>query len=196
MITAFTPTQTDELIDSFYPSGNIQEEKYFSNGIPANGWSRKTYYERGTIQLAECYSHSLIIEQLWYDEDGNLLAHKIYSHKHKELIDKPKQTVVERPNVVEGCDHMGYFFKYLPAISQFIEAEYDKAALEKAYYEFIHSAPTDDTEDEPPVYWGITGKKMRFLLRFERDEGYYQWQIKAEDERDYKEAMRFMERLD
>lgn len=195
MLPTFAPKATDPKISSFYPSDNIQEEKYLSNSISANGWSRKTFHENGSVQLAECYSHSLIIEQLLYDETGNLLAHKIYSHKHEQLIDKPIQTVVKRPNVVEGCDHMGYFFKYLLAISKFIEAEYDEAALEKAYHDFIHSAPTENSEDEPPVYWGIAGKKVRFLLRFERNEGYYQWQIKAEDERGYEEARHFVESL-
>lgn len=58
MVPIFTPKHTDEQINSFYPSGKIQEEKYLSNGIPANGWSRKTFHVNGVIQLAECYSHS------------------------------------------------------------------------------------------------------------------------------------------
>lgn len=194
MIQAFTPKPKDEKTISLYPSGNIQEEKHMRNGIPANGWSRKVFHENGAVHLAECYSHSLIIEQLFCDEAGILLAHKIYSHKQKQLIDKPKQTMVERPNVVTGYGHMGFYFKHLPAISKFIEAEYDEAALEKAYHDFI-TTPVPDELDGSEVHWGITGKEMRFSLWFERLEGYYQWHLWAKDETGYEKARHFMESL-
>src|SRR5436190_20929477 len=102
MFTDFIPKQTDELVKTCYPSEKILEEKYLRNGTPANGWSRKTFYENGNIELHECYSNSMIIEQLFYNEQGEITAHKIYSHSQKKLIDKPKQTELRRTNVVNG----------------------------------------------------------------------------------------------
>jgi hypothetical protein len=194
MLTSFTPKSTDEIITSCYSSGNTREEKWLRNGTPANGWSRKTFYENGNIELHECYSNSMVIEQLFYNETGEITAHTIYSHAQKKLIEKPKQLEVHRPNVVEGCDHMGFYFKNLPAISQFIGAEYNEDELEKAYHEFINS-PYEGGEEERTQHWGLEGKEMRFSLWFERSEGYYFWHLRAKDEEGYQKAKDFMERL-
>jgi hypothetical protein len=195
MILAFIPKETDKKITTYYPSGNIQEEFFLRNEVPANGWSRKLFYENGTIQLVECYSQFLVIEQLHYDEANNLLAHKIYSHKQKQLIDKPKQTITIRPNVVMGSGHIGYYFEHLPAISKFIEADYNEADLEQAYQDFITLEDKADKQDENEVKWVIKGKEMQFAFWFEKGEAYYQWHLWTNDEISYQKAKHFMQSL-
>ena len=81
--TGFNPQPTDTLNHSFYASGKIKAEAWMRQGIPANGWSCKTFYESGRLELHECYSSSMVIEQLFYGEEGEITAHKIYSHSKK-----------------------------------------------------------------------------------------------------------------
>jgi len=196
MLTDFTPYPTDELIQSFYPSGNVQEEKYLRNEVPANGWSRKLYYENGTLQQAECFSHSLLIEQIIYNESGNVISHKIYSHSKKELIEKPTVTKVIRHNSVSGVAHMGFYYRHLPAISQFIKAEYDESNLDEAYNVFLADAGNDDEFDFDKEYsWRLKGETMSFIIGFEKYEGYYQWALATRSESDYEAAKTFMENL-
>jgi hypothetical protein len=202
MLAEFIPKAKDEVIKSHYPSGKIREEKYVRDGKPANGWSRKSFYENGKLALHECFSHELVIEQLFYSEEGELTAHKIYSHSQKKLIDKPKVTVVQRPNVVDGCAHMGFYYKHMPAISEFIGAEYKQEDLEKAYNNFINTPyPNEEKEnagdewDDQIVTWRLQGKNMSFLIGFEHGEGYYHWNLRASNETDYEKARNFMESL-
>lgn len=186
----------------FYESGAIKKEWFLRSDAPANGWSLKEFYESGHLKMAESYSHSLVIEQVFYNEGGEITAHKIYSHSQKKLIDKPKQAPLPRPNVVTGTAHMGFYFHHLPDISKFIGAEYDEAALEKAYREFINTPfsyhdlenSNDDWED-PIVSWVLEGTDMSFIIGFEHGEGYYQWLLYTKTEEDYERAKQFMNNL-
>lgn len=198
----FSPKEEDEIHTKIYPSGKLKEADYLRKGIPANGWSRKLYYERGAIQLQECFSNSLVIEQLVYDEEGNILSHKIYNHRLKQLIDKPVQTEVIRHNTVSGVAHMGFYFKHLSAISKFIESEYEEEKLEKAYHDFIHiPSPYDDMKDKDEKWeeqyatWGMIGKEMNFIIGFEHGEGYFHWELQSKSEENYERARFFMESL-
>lgn len=107
-----------------------------------------------------------------------------------------------RHNTVSGTAHMGFYFKHLPAISKFIEAEYNADELDKAYQDFIKSpSPYDDmqhTDEEweaEIVSWRIQGNNMGFVIGFEHGEGYYQWSLWTKTEEDYERARNFMESL-
>jgi hypothetical protein len=88
MVTDFTPRIDDKCIQLFYSSGKLHEQLYQRHGSPANGWSRRVYYETGELQFLQSFSHSIVIEEILYDRRGIILAHKIYSHKIKRLIEK------------------------------------------------------------------------------------------------------------
>ncbi|MCW3074540.1 MAG: hypothetical protein JWP69_1609 [Flaviaesturariibacter sp.] len=196
MLTHFNPNPTDELVQTLYPSGQVQEEKYLRNAVPANGWSRKLYFENGMLQQADCFSHSLLIEQVTYDESGNLSSHKIYSHAKKELIDKPKVTEVIRHNSVSGVAHMGFYYRHLPAISQIIKAEYDEGSLDEAYEAFLEEAGNEEDFDFDKEYsWRLKGETMSFIIRFEKYEGYFQWTLATSSEADYERAKAYMDSL-
>ena len=195
MRTDFIPRSNDDLRQEAYSSGILKEERWLHNGTPANGWSRKIFYESGKLELQECYSNGMVIEQLFYNEKGGQVTHKIYSHKQKKLIDKPKQEKVHRPNVVSGYSHMGFYFKHLPVISQFIGATYNEEELWKAYHDFMNSPMPDDNTETSDKFWGIRGKEMRFGLWFESGEGYYQWHLWTNSEAGYEKARLFMETL-
>lgn len=201
--SSFFPKDDDENFKSIYPSGKLKESSYLRNGQPANGWSRKLFYEKGALQLQECYSHSIVIEQLGYDEEGNIISHKIYNNRLKQLIVKPVQTVVIPHNTVSGTAHMGFYFKHLPAISKFIGAVYDEVDLDKAYQDFITSPSTynnikkaDDEWEEENTPWKIQGNNMGFTIAFEHGEGYYQWGLWTKTEEDYERAKGFMDNLE
>lgn len=197
MDTSFSPKSSDELTRPTYPSGKIKEESWIRNGDPANGWSRKTFYEHGGLQLHECFSNSMVIEQLHYDASGSLTAHRVYSHKAKQLIDKPVQTKVIRPNVVDGCEHMGFYYRHMPAISRFIGAIYNEDELSKAYDDFIElPMPEGDEEEARVKTWSIRGPEMGFAIHMEKGEGYYFWHLWAGSEEAYESAKNFMAALD
>lgn len=189
--TDFIPLPGDTPERSFYDSGKLKTEAWMRQGIPANGWSRKTFYESGSPELHECFSHSVEIEQLLYNEAGEIMEHKIYSHTQKQLIDKPVQTSVQKINVVFGTNHIDYFFEHLPAINRFIGADYEEAGLKKAYNDFM--AESEEEEGEAAdVHWGIEGDEMKFSIWLEKGESYYAWRLWAKDEEGYNKAKAFM----
>src|SRR5687767_7929973 len=109
----FTQKSGEERKISYYPSGKTCEELFEKEGKPADGWSRKVFFENGTTRIEECYSHEQLIEQIEYGEDGSIETHKIYSHGKKKLIDKPVAPPASRPNVVNGYGHMAFFLENL-----------------------------------------------------------------------------------
>ena len=197
MQTNFLPKVGDQEIQTFYNSGPQREKQYLRNGIPANGWSRKEYFENGNLKFAECFSHELIIEQVHFDDTGSIISHKIYSHAKKELIDRPVITTIFRHNTVSGVGHMGFYFQHLPAISQFIGAGYDSNELDKAYQEFIKAISEDENleTDDGQFSWGIEGESMGFTIGFEKYEMLYQWSLYTKSEEQYAKARQFMEQL-
>ncbi len=193
--------QGDRKVDEYFPSGSISAESYLVGDGPANGWSRKAYYENGCVRQEQCFSHSVLIEQIDYDQHGQVSSHKIYSHGLKQLIDKPKQEQVIRPNVVSGCAHMGTYYRDLPKIAAFIEADYHEASLDAAYEDYqqkLREAEEcyEPSEVEEPEYsWTLTGKEMAFKIWFEKHEMLYFWSLFARTEENYHRATVFMEGL-
>lgn len=197
MNTSFQPHSNDQCIRQSYPSGSLLEEYYLRDGQPANGWSRKLFYETGQLQLAECFSHSLLIEQITYSPDGTIAAHKIYSHSKKQLIDRPVPGPVVRHNVVSGCAHMGFYYHHLHAIAAFIGANYVEEELEQAYQSFIAEASDDENFDYCKEYtWRLKGAQGSFSISFEKYEMLYFWHLAADTEERYEAAKRFMDQLE
>jgi hypothetical protein len=145
----------------------------------------------------ECYSHSLLIEYKILNEGGEILEHKIYNHRLKQLVDRPKLVPGPRPNVVVGCAHMGFYFKHLPAIAAFIGAAYDEAELERVYHDFITGdGPDYDSDEESRITnFRLEGTRCNFALQMEAGEMSYFWHLWARDEKSYEEARSFMELL-
>lgn len=62
-------------------------------------------------------------------------------------------------NIVEGIEHMGSFYRALPEIARFIEADYDEKGLKKANHDFLNrpepdeAFPDDDDKDVYPENW-------------------------------------------
>ncbi len=192
----------DKVKVSFYPSGKTCEEIYEKDGKPANGWSRKVFFENGDVWIEECFSHDIVIEQIEYKEDGTLESHMIYSHAKKKLIDKPTWVPPTRPNVVTGCSPMGFFLDKMPAIAEFIGAVYSEEEFLKRYDEAVDAvaeressdgpASTDDDED---VSLKIAGPEMKFGIWFDPHEIVFQWHLWAKSEEQYEKAKEFMEGL-
>ena len=151
--------------------------------------------------MHQCYSNSLLIEQISYDEQANIVSHKIYSHAVKGLVDKPVVKPLPKPNVVSGYGHMGFYFEHLPRIASFIEAEYSESELFAAYNAFLEDIDNVDyyseewLKKEKEYSWGMVGKAMRFRIWFEPGEMLYQWSLTAGNEDDYWKAREFMEKL-
>jgi hypothetical protein len=195
----YAPKDQDTLEENFYPSGQIKETRYAQNGQPSNGWTARSFYETGMLQREQSFSHGSIIEQVEYDETGRIRSHKIYSHGQKKLIDKPVSKPSPRPNVVSGYGHMGFYYRFLPAIAEFIGADYKEESLDKAYQDFLADANTyeltDEDYEEREYRWSLQGKRMNFALWFEKHEMLFQWHLWAKNEEDYEEARAFMESL-
>ncbi len=196
MTVDFIPRPSDEVIKTFYASGNLRSVQYIRNGKQANGWSAKEFFDNGKLQLAKCFSHSLLIEQIRYDENGTVILHEIYSHSQKKLIKRPEVKQIIRPNIVSGCGHMGFYYKNLPAISNFINAEYDEDSLEKAYKTFNKEASDDEHFDfEKQYLWRLRGESMTFTIQFEKYEMLFFWYLSAQNEQQYAKAKHFMDNL-
>ena len=123
--------------------------------MPANGWSRKTYYPEEKLQDEENYSNGLLIEKISYTEKGVVTAHKIWNNRLRLLVDKTVYPGLPRPNVVTGNCSLGNYIKVLPGIAAFIDAVFDKHDLLRSYEEFLNA----DSDD---LNWQMTGKKMNF----------------------------------
>ena len=193
----FTPRPGDREVTSYHPNGLPDSVAYFREGIPANGWSRKEWWENGNLKQADCFSHQLLIESVTFDENGNKQGHLIYSHRLKTLVNKPIVTNIVRHNTVSGCAHMGFYFRHLPAISAFIGAAYEEESLEKAYRFFLEKVSADEEIDtsEMEFTWTLRGTHMTFMIRFEKYEMLYQWGLFAKTEANYATAKAFMEQL-
>ncbi len=103
-------------------------------------------------------------------------------------------------NIVEGLDHMGSIYRAMPAIAEYIEAQYREEELDKAYKNFSEIDPPEeplpDDHDGYGVWWTnwtLQGKKLSFTLCFEKYEGYYGWAIRCPDEETYLEVRKFMQ---
>lgn len=102
-------------------------------------------------------------------------------------------------NIVEGVEHMGSFYKTMPVIARFIEADYDEAELDKACRDFFDipapAEPLPDDHDGHGVYWDtwtLKGKHLNFTICFEKHEMLFGWWIRCPDEETYLSVKEFM----
>ncbi|RYY89798.1 MAG: hypothetical protein EOO15_05215 [Chitinophagaceae bacterium] len=185
--------------ETYYASGALRTRRKLEGDRPANGISVEEFYENGQPARCESWSHGLLIEYKTFAEDGTQTAHKIYNHRLKELVDRPLVTKTERPNVVVGFGHMGFYFEHLPAIAAFIGGDYNEDDLYAAYQRWMNREPPERNPDEDweaqVERWYLPGTRMNFALWFEEGEMLYQWQVWARDEESYWEARAFMEAL-
>ncbi len=105
-------------------------------------------------------------------------------------------------NIVDGIEHIGSFYRAMPAIAQFIEAEYREEELDKAYKDAMNlpepDEPLPDDHDGYGVWWTnwtLKGKELNFTICFEKYEGYFGWAIRCPDEETYLKVKEFMSRL-
>jgi hypothetical protein len=94
---------------------------------------------------------------------------------------------------------MGSFYKAMPAIANFIEADYNEDELEKAYQDFCSieqpEEPLPDVHDGYGVWWTnwtLKGKLLSFTICFEKYEGYFGWAIRCPDEETYLKTKEFI----
>jgi hypothetical protein len=106
----------------------------------------------------------------------------------------------QKRNIVEGIDHMGSFYRAMPAIASFIEADYKEEDLDKFYKDWTMMPdpdyPLPDEHDGYGVYWTnwtLKGKQLNFTICFEKYEGYFGWAIRCPDEETYHKVTAFME---
>lgn len=102
-------------------------------------------------------------------------------------------------NIVDGIDHMGSIYKAMPAIAEFIEADYKEEELDKAYHEAMNLPEPDETlPDDHDGYgvwwtnWTLKGKQLSFTICFEKYEGYFGWAIRCPDEETYLKTKAFI----
>lgn len=109
--------------------------------------------------------------------------------------------IPHKRNIVEGIEHMGSFYRALPQIAVFIEADYNPEDLENAYnnftnIEFPDSAnPLPDDHDGKGFWWDnwvLKGKHLNFIICFEKYEMLFGWSIVCYDEETYYKVQNFM----
>ncbi len=150
-----------------------------NGGGPANGWSCKKYYPYAALQQEENYSNGLFIEKITHDESGAITAHKIWNNRLKQLIDKPAAPKIPRPNVIVGNLSLHDYVMQLPAISEYIGAQYEEDSLFKSYNE--------ETE------WKMAGEQMSFSISWDKHEVSHQWHCHCATEELYLKARKFLE---
>ena len=102
-------------------------------------------------------------------------------------------------NIVEGIEHMGSFYRAMPAIANFLEADYHENELEKAYQDFCNiEQPEEPLPDDHSGYgvwwtnWTLKGKQLNFTICFEKYEMLFGWAIRCPDEDTYLKVKEFM----
>lgn len=155
-------------------------------GKPANGWSSKKYYPDGKLEEEENYSNGLLIEKICYDESGVITEYKIWNNRLKQLIDKPPRPKIPKPNVVTGHAFLGGYFKQLPAVSEFINAEYNEDSL-------LRSFNTSCAMEKDDARWTMRGEHMSFSIYWDHDEISHQWHCHCATEELYWKAREFLE---
>ena len=170
--------QGDRVSKQFHPNGTLYLYAVLNNDKPANGWSQKIYYPDGALQQEENYSNGMLIEKISYDINGVVTAHKIWNNRTRQLVDKPAVQQLPRPNVVTGYAFVSTYLQQLPAISEFIGAEYDEAA-------FLQSYKKPGSED---AKWTMRGKQMSFTVYWDHQEVVHQWHCHCDTEELYWKA--------
>ena len=172
--------QTDDVVSKqFYPDGTLHLYTAFKDDRPANGWSSKKYYPNAALLEEDNYSNGLLIEKITYDESGTISIHQIWNNRLKQLIDKPAAPKLLRPNVVTGCSSLYDYLKKLPAISEYIGANYEEDSLLRSYNE--------------EAAWKIKGEQMSFTIYWDKNEVSHFWHCHCATEELYWKARKFLE---
>jgi hypothetical protein len=181
----YTETPGDIISKQLHPNGALYLYTVLKDGKPANGWSSKKYYPGGKLEEEENYNNDLLIEKISYDENGSITKHKIWNNRLKQLINKPAQPKLPKHNVVTGVARLSDYLEQLPAISEFINAEYNKDSLLQSYDEGGITDPGD-------TKWTMKGEQMRFTIYWDHNEVSHQWHCHCDTEELYWKARDFL----
>lgn len=169
-----------------HPNGALYLYTVLKDGKPANGWSKKIFYENGGLQQEENYSNGLLIEVISYDDSGIITEHKIWNNRLKQLIAKPAQAKLLKPNVVTGYAFFSAYLKQLPAVCEFIKAEYREDLLLQSFNACYRAKQNDAT-------WTMKGEQMSFTIYWNHEEVSHQWHCHCTTEALYWKARVFLE---
>ncbi len=175
----------DVVFTQLHANGVLHTYTVLQNEQPADGWSKKIYFLNTQLQEEENYSNGLLIEKINYNETGEIIAHKIWNNRLKQLIDKPTAPPFVRHNIVSGCTSIYYYLQQMPAISNFIGGDYDKDLLIQSFDKFM------DTEAEN-TEWRLEGKQMSFTIYWQNGEVFHQWHCHCKTEELYEKARIFL----
>lgn len=89
MTEQYNPKKEDTVVEEHYSNGQRKSFRALLHNSPANGWSYSEWYEDGQVKRQENYSHGQLIERKAFHTDGQLILHKIWNNRLKQLIDKP-----------------------------------------------------------------------------------------------------------
>ncbi len=176
----------DIITKQFHSNGALCLYSVFRDGKPANGWSSKTWFKNEGLQQEENYSNGLLIEKINYDESGKIIEHKIWNNRLEQLIDKPPHPKLPKPNVVTGCISLSAYLEKLPAISEFINAEYNQDSLLRSYDEGSITDPGD-------TKWTMKGEQISFTIYWDHNEVSHFWHCHCITEALYWKARTFLE---
>jgi hypothetical protein len=174
----------DVVSTKLHANGCLHTYIVLQNELPANGWSNKIYFENKQLQTEENYSNGMLIEKVSYNETGDIIAHKIWNNRLKQLIDKPLPPPFVRHNIVSGCTSIYYYLQQMPAISKFIGVYYDKNLLIQSHDKFMDTG-AENTE------WRLEGKQMSFTIYWQTGEVFHQWHCHCKTEELYCKAKIF-----
>ncbi len=174
----------DVITKQFHPNGALYLYSVLNDGKPANGWSNKTWFKKEGLQLEENYNNGLLIEKINYDESGKIIEHKIWSNRLEQLIDKPPHPKLPKPNVVTGYAFLSAYLKHLPAVSEFIKAEYREDLLLQSFNASYHAKQND-------AKWTMKGEQMSFTIYWNYEEVSHQWHCHCSTEALYWKARTF-----
>jgi hypothetical protein len=175
----------DIITKQLRPNGSLYMYFVLKEGKPANGWSSKTWFKKEGLQQEENYSNGLLIEKISYNESGVIAEHKIWNNRLKQLIDKPAQAKLLKPSVVTGHGSLNNYLKQLPAIGDFINADYEENSL-------LLSFDAGSKLEKDDAKWTMRGEQMSFTIYWDHDEVSHQWHCHCATEALYWKAREFL----
>jgi len=186
LLHPYTEKPGDVILKQFHSNGTLHLYTVLKNERSANGWSHKIFCENKCLKQEENYSNGLLIEVIKYDESSVITAHKIWSNRLKQLIDKPAHPKLTRPNVVVGYAFLSAYLEQLPAVSEFIHAYYDRDSLLRSFH-------ADYKREAHGATWTMRGEQMSFSIYWNHDEVSHQWHCHCAKEELYWKARVFLE---
>ncbi|MDP3392913.1 hypothetical protein [Sediminibacterium sp.] len=176
----------DKVLKQQHSNGSLHLYTVLRDGIHANGWSRKKFFPNGSLEEEESFSNGLLIEKINFSEQGDIISHKIWNNRLREMVDKPAIIQLPKHNIVFGCASINYFLKNLPSISEFIQGDYHEELLIQS---FINSSKLGEEE----TAWTLKGNQMNFTIFWDCNEVIYNWQCHCFTEELYMEAKKFLD---